>query len=69
MRNRIELCFRRERTVKRSLASVATSGSYSVGVAATVHLGAADYTSYAAHQSVTIFAVTATVHRTNGEAR
>jgi hypothetical protein len=48
--------------------SYATSGTYSVGVTATVHIGAEDYTSSAAHQSVTIFAVTATVQADPGDA-
>jgi hypothetical protein len=52
-------------TVTHSYASV---GTYSVGVTATLHVGAADYTSFAVHQSVTIFAVTATVQADPGDA-
>jgi hypothetical protein len=48
--------------------SYATSGTYTVGVTATVHIGAEDFTSYAAHQSVTVFAVTATVQADPGDA-
>jgi Ca2+-binding RTX toxin-like protein len=46
----------------------AAVGGYNVGVTATVHIGEEDYTSYAAHQSVTIFAVTATVQADPGDA-
>jgi Ca2+-binding RTX toxin-like protein len=48
--------------------SYSTSGSYRVGVAATVHVGAADYTSFVTSQSVAIFAVTATVQADPGDA-
>jgi hypothetical protein len=50
------------------LHSYASSGTYHVGVTATVHLGAADYTSFVTAQSVTIFAVTATVQADPGDA-
>jgi hypothetical protein len=46
----------------------ATTGRYVVGVTATVHLGAEDYTSNTAQQSVTIFAVTVTVQADPGDA-
>lgn len=48
--------------------SFAASGWYYVGVTASVHIGAEDYTSYATYQSVTIFAVTATVQADPGDA-
>src|SRR5262249_14909413 len=48
--------------------SYADAGWYSVGVTATVHLGAEDYTSYTTYQSVAIFAVTATVQADPGDA-
>jgi hypothetical protein len=48
--------------------SYASSGGYTVGVTATVHIGAEDYNSSAAYQSVTIFAVTATVQADPGDA-
>jgi hypothetical protein len=48
--------------------SYAAGGTYNVGVTATVHIGAEDYTSNAAHQSVTVLAVTATVQADPGDA-
>src|SRR5207253_7688024 len=48
--------------------SYANSGTYVIGVIATVHLGADDYTSYATYHSVHIFAVTATVQADPGDA-
>src|SRR5204862_1087359 len=48
--------------------SYANSGTYVVGVTATVHLGADDYTSYVTYHSVHIFAVTATVQADPGDA-
>jgi Ca2+-binding RTX toxin-like protein len=48
--------------------SYANSGTYVVGVTATVHLGADDYTSYVTYHSLHIFAVTATVQADPGDA-
>ncbi len=48
--------------------SYAAGGWYQVGVTATAHIGAEDYTSDTAYQSVTIFAVTATVQADPGDA-
>src|SRR5438067_13436088 len=48
--------------------SYANSGWYYVGMTATVHIGAEDYTSYTAYQSVYISAVTATVQADPGDA-
>src|SRR5262249_5059181 len=47
--------------------SYANTGTYSVGVTATVHIGTEDYTSYRTYQYVTIFAVTATVQADPGD--
>jgi hypothetical protein len=44
------------------------AGTYTVGVVATVHLGAEDYVSNTAYQSVSIFTVTATVQADPGDA-
>jgi hypothetical protein len=46
----------------------AAAGTYTVGVVATVHLGAEDYVSNTAFQSVSIFTVTATVQADPGDA-
>src|SRR5262249_44898896 len=48
--------------------SYANTGWYYVGVTATVHLGAEDYTSYLTSQPVAIFAVTVTVQADPGDA-
>jgi hypothetical protein len=48
--------------------SYTSSGGYNVGVAATIHIGAEDYTSPTASQSVTIFDVTATIQADPGDA-
>jgi Ca2+-binding RTX toxin-like protein len=48
--------------------SYANSGTYSVGVTATVHLGTEDYTSATAYRSVTILGVSATVQADPGNA-
>jgi hypothetical protein len=48
--------------------SYANTGTYNIGVTATVHLGAVDYTSYVTYHAVTIFAVTATVQADPGDA-
>jgi hypothetical protein len=46
----------------------ASTGTYVVGVTATVHIGAEDYTSSVASHSVHVFAVTATVQADPGDA-
>src|SRR5207245_1356157 len=46
----------------------AASGSYSIGVTATVHIGTQDYTSYAVYQYVTVSAVSVTIQTDPGNA-
>jgi len=46
----------------------AASGTYSLGVTATVHIGTQDYTSNVAYQYVTVFAVSVTVQTDPGNA-
>jgi hypothetical protein len=46
----------------------AATGWYGVGVTATVHIGAVDYSSYTAYQGVAIFAVTVTIQADAGDA-
>jgi len=48
--------------------SYASSGTYSLGVTATVHVGTQDFTSSAAYQYVTVFAVAVTVQADPGDA-
>jgi hypothetical protein len=48
--------------------SYATTGTYPIGVTATAHIGAQDYTSYTAYQYANIFAVTVTVEADPGDA-
>jgi hypothetical protein len=48
--------------------SYADGGWYYVGVTATAHIGAEDYTSYTAYQGLTIFAVTVAVQADPGDA-
>jgi hypothetical protein len=48
--------------------SYAATGWYTIGVTATVHLGAQDYTSYSTSQSVVIFAVTTIIQADPGDA-